>query len=54
MFIIMPLSHSESGTDTRLAIINFNLIDKLMEADPSIEWNMQKELKFAQDHDVIV
>ena len=33
MWILTPLMHSENGTDTRLAIINFNLVDKLMEAD---------------------
>ena len=33
MWILTPLMHSENGTDTRLAIINFNLVDKLMESD---------------------
>ena len=54
MFIITPLMHSESGSDTRLAIITFNLVDKLMEADQNVEWNMQTNLKYAQDQDVIV
>ena len=54
MFIITPLMHSENGSDTRLAIITFNLVDKLMEADQNVEWNMQTNLKYAQDNDVIV
>ena len=49
----MPLMHSENKADTRQCIIEYTKIDKQMESE-GVDNNMQMNIKFAQDHDVIV
>ena len=46
--------HDENGSNTRQSIIELSKLDKIMENDLECNWNVQKSIKFAQEHDATV